>query len=180
MKKNILKVFLKIIKKSKVMKMKERITANDIATLIIEWFNKESKTITNLKLQKLLYFCEAYYMNLTDSSQMFEDNFNALTYGPVALPVYNRFKTFINYPISLDSSKIEIINDDDINQSIETVCSHFENYTASQLVALTHMEGSPWYKVWHQNNEISNYGTKGIIPKNETKKWFMETFLDEQ
>lgn len=163
----------------RVRSMNNVYSANDIATFILCWFASRDKNITNLKLQKLLYFCEAYYMNLTGKSQLFDDNFNALTYGPVALNVYNRYKSFLNHPIVINQDECRDIDNPDVKQSVEKTCEFFGNFSSSYLVALTHLKNSPWNKVWHKNGETSNYGKDGIISKEETKSWFRKEFLDE-
>lgn len=166
-------------------KMVEKYSAMTVAKTLIHLARSRGiNDITNLKLQKLLYFCEAYYMCITEKSQMFDDNFNALTFGPVVLNVYNNYKSNLSYPIEI------MENDDFISENgspvakeyidtINQVLESFGTMKASQLVALTHMADSPWEKIWKKNNEMSNYGTDGIIPKKETETWFRKVFIDE-
>lgn len=166
-------------------KMEEKYSAMTVAkTLIHLAHSKGICDITNLKLQKLLYFCEAYYMCMTEKDEMFNENFNALTFGPVVLNVYNNYKSNLSYPIEItdndniiskDSSKVAKEYIEAINQVLES----FGIMKAYQLVALTHMTDSPWEIIWKKNNEISNYGQDGIIPKKETKDWFKKVFIDE-
>ena len=53
----------------------------------------------------------------------------------------------------------------------------FGNLTAMNLVSLTHMKDSPWYKKWMENGEKIMVGAKSFIDKIETKEWFGNTFL---
>lgn len=166
-------------------KMEEKYSAMTVArTLIHLAHSKGISDITNLKLQKLLYFCEAYYMNATDKCKMFDENFNALTFGPVVLEVYNNYKSNLSYPIEIMEDDGFIIENSsetsrDYINTINQILESFGSMKASQLVALTHMTDSPWEKVWKKNREVSNYGTDGIIPKEETKNWFRKVFVDE-
>ena len=50
--------------------------------------------ITNLKLQKILYFAQCAYLALYDKP-LFEDEVLAWEYGPVISSVYNKYKVNI-------------------------------------------------------------------------------------
>lgn len=171
-------------KKRESGKMKHEYKALDVAKCLLYLAKSKNIEITNLKLQKLLYFCEAYYMCITDENQMFEDNFNALTYGPVVLKVYNKYKAWLSLPIEVDAEDncmvFEISEEDNekYKETINSVLEQFGPLKSSQLVALTHMKGSPWDEVWKKNNETSDYGASGIIPKDKTKDWFRREFID--
>ncbi len=126
--------------------------------------------ITQLKLQKLLYFTEAYYMAVYDRNELFHENFYAWTYGPVCKEVYNEYKVYMNLPIpEIDCSNL---NDIEINakNSIDAVCNIFGKLSTTQLIKLTHMKDSPWFKTY----------TSSDIPisKIATKNWFKEVFLN--
>ena len=54
---------------------------------LISLFNKDDKDITQLQIQKLMYFFEAFYMNVMEVDSLYECSFNAWTYGPVAIPL---------------------------------------------------------------------------------------------
>ena len=68
---------------------------------IAEWFlNKnriqmnfeDSEYITNLKLQKLLYYAQGYFLAKKNTS-LFEDDFLAWEHGPVIRKIYNKYRT---------------------------------------------------------------------------------------
>ena len=84
---------------------------NDIikdAYYLINRFNKDGKDVTNMQIQKLMYFFEAYYMNIhKEIDELYECKFNAWAFGPVAIPLYKEFKKFGNEPIKLSSENIE-------------------------------------------------------------------------
>jgi len=164
--------------------MKNKYSALDVARCLLFLAKDKNIEITNLKLQKLLYFCEAYYMCVTGEPHMFEEDFNALTFGPVVLKVYNKYKTWLSFPIEVDDEdncmifEISPENNEKYKETISSVLEKFGPLKASQLVALTHMNGSPWDEVWKKNNETSDYGINGIIPKEKTKEWFKREFID--
>lgn len=53
--------------------------------------NKEREGITNLKLQKVLYFAQVYYLAKL-GKPFFRENLEAWNYGPVVPEVYRKFK----------------------------------------------------------------------------------------
>ena len=74
---------------------------------LIKLFLTDNKKITQLHIQKLMYFFEAYYMNEKDVDKLYDCNFNAWAFGPVAIPLYKEYKNFGEFPITLTEEKIK-------------------------------------------------------------------------
>lgn len=146
---------------------------------LINLFTKNNKEITQLHIQKLMYFFEAFYMNEKNCDKLYECNFNAWMFGPVAIPLYKEFKSFGEFPITLTDEKIEKGNSisDDKKNMLKELYDVFGELTANELVTLTHMKDSPWYKKWNENNKRVVYGTPSYISKVDTKNWFKEMFI---
>ena len=147
---------------------------------LINLFKNDSKTVTQLQVQKLMYFFEAYYMNLKDVDFLYDCPFKAWALGPVAIPLYQRYKNLGGSNIELNSDEEKIGNS--INNDKKTILKEIydvfgKRLTAMQLVNYTHLEGSPWYKKWNENNKRVIYGDESNIDKLETKKWFKDIFL---
>lgn len=113
---------------------------------------------THLKLQKLVYLCYADYLCNNDDL-LFNDDILTFIYGPVIESVYNQYKGQKNIEQGVDdneilSSKVEemptksrILFAENGNlkiSNIDNTLEKYKNYTASQLVDLTHKENSPW------------------------------------
>lgn len=147
--------------------MKEKYNALDIAKYLICKFNNENNTITQLKLQKLLYFIEAYYMAYYDKKALYIEDFYAWTYGPVIKEVYDKYKIYMSEAIIEDDCNNIITLDNETVDSINTICSTFGNHSAYDLIKITHLQGSPWFNTLKPNK----------ISKEETKKWFNNLFL---
>lgn len=156
-----------IIRKIGSGNMGKKYNALDIAKYLICKFNNENKTITQLKLQKLLYFIEAYYMAYYDKDSLYKEEFYAWTYGPVIKEVYEKYKVFMSDAIIEDDCDNTTILDQDVEESIDTICSTFGNLTAYDLIKITHMQGSPWFQTFKPKK----------ISKKETKNWFNNLFL---
>ena len=111
---------------------------------LIKLFLTDNKKITQLHIQKLMYFFEAYYMNEKDVDKLYDCNFNAWAFGPVAIPLYKEYKNFGEFPITLTEEKIKIADSIVKNKKdmLKELYRVFGELTASQLVNLTHMTNS--------------------------------------
>lgn len=152
------------------------------AYYLINKFNQNGKDVTNLQIQKLMYFFEAYYMNIyEDVDKLYECNFNAWAFGPVAIPLYTEFKKFGNGKIILNDNNKEKGNSiaEYKKELLDNIYQAFKGISSAQLVEWTHMKGSPWDKVWVRNGKKVGYGADTHINKHETKEWFKNVFGKE-
>ena len=141
---------------------------------IIKYFEDNNREVTNLMLEKLLYFLEAIYMSITDDNKLYDEDFYAWNFGPVNDTIYNRYKTFGKYPIKINTKSIIINQSNKIY--IEFLYNLFKDYTPFDLVTLSHSEGSPWQEI--NSKYDGEIGRNIIIEKSETKKWF-KGIIDE-
>ena len=146
---------------------------------LIKLFYEDNREVTQLQVQKLMYFFEAYYMNKKNCEKLYDCNFNAWMFGPVAIPLYKEYKIFGEFPITLNQAKLklgETISKDKKNM-LKELYGVFGKLTANQLVDFTHMTNSPWYNKWIENNKRVVYGEASYISKEDTKKWFKDIFI---
>lgn len=149
------------------------------AYYLINKFNQDGIEVTNLQIQKLMYFFEAYYMNIhEDVDKLYDCNFNAWAFGPVAIPLYTEFRKFGNGPIILTTENKEDGNNisDDKKELLNNIYSAFKDVPSMHLVQITHMSDSPWDKVWKRNGNKVGYGANTYIDKLESKEWFGRIF----
>lgn len=127
---------------------------------IAEWFvqrasadvNKGGDYLTQLKLQKLLYYAQGFYMALNNGEKLFREKIIHLPYGPVVEALIPTLKSFSNNPIySLNVNIPEI--DEQTLAILNIVYKHLGQYSAYKLVELTHSE-TPWQNT-KQGEEIS-------------------------
>lgn len=149
---------------------------------LISLFNKAKRTITQLQIQKLMYFFEAFYMNEKGTNTLYDCHFNAWMFGPVAIPLYKRYKEFGEFPIELTNEEIELgySIDKEKKEMLEEIFRALGNLSSAQLVNLTHMPGSPWHKKWLDNNQKIVNGKSSYIDKIATRDWFRELFLKNE
>lgn len=102
--------------------------------------NQEREGITNLKLQKILYFAQAYFVAKVGKT-LFKEKIEAWEYGPVVPVIYHKYKSHGNRPIVLEHDT-SIISDID-KKNLDKVWENFGGYSARRLVDITHAH-KPW------------------------------------
>ena len=95
--------------------------------------------MTNLKLQKLLYYAQAWNLAFT-GSVLFPDDIEAWVHGPVVPKVFRRFKALGWKPIE---SQVTPQNDVYLSGHIKSILTAYGAFGAIQLERLTHSE-DPW------------------------------------
>ena len=130
--------------------------AIEIAKYIITYCQERGICISNLKLQKLLYYTWIDYYKST-SQYLFDDEICAWQFGPVVPGVYYEFCSYAGISISLPyECKAEFDQTD--KRIIDSTLSTMAKFTASELVRRTHCAGTPWDIVFHNN------GDRSVIP----------------
>lgn len=136
--------------------------ALSVAHYIIDYCNEHGNSISNLKLQKMLYFVQAEFLVSTPkNTPCFKDRIEAWDFGPVVPSVYHLYKLFGSAPIPTRMNDVlvpyfeEISSDDQL--MINSIVDDASRYTAAQLVQLTHNQ-APWKNAYRRglNNEITN------------------------
>ena len=134
---------------------REMYKALDIARYIIFYCKENGYYISNLKLQKILYFVQAEFL-VSIQIPCFRENIEAWDFGPVVPEVYHEYKHFGSSNIIEDSTDIIDLSERDkvLLEGIVDECSH---YSASKLVEITHNQ-RPWMNAYEKycNNVISN------------------------
>ncbi len=141
-------------------------SALDIARYIIWYCKKQGYSISNLKLQKILYFVQANFL-VNASHPCFEEEIEAWDFGPVVPVAYHEFKIFG----SADIPKFVCHNADELilrkdKALINEMVDQCAQYSASSLVEITHHQ-TPWCDAYEKycNN---------VIEKDAIKEYFEE------
>ncbi len=135
--------------------------AIDIAKKVIAYTNEEEgDSITNLKLQKLLYYLQGFHLAFYNKP-LFKEHIRAWTYGPVVEEVYQEFKGYGSQTIYKKDVKDELTLDEEAQNVFESVYEVYSKFSAIKLMEMTHAE-SPW-----RNTEIQK-----IITHEKMKKFF--------
>lgn len=121
-------------------------------------------SLTPLKLQKILYFAQGWSY-VWDNRPLFADTFEAWQYGPVNPKVYNYFKKYGRNEIPEEEGILHV-SDEDSKETMEAVWYDYRNYSAFELVEMTH-EQLPWKKAYEDNTFITN---------EDIKQYFQSTY----
>lgn len=176
--------YVKSIVEEEMEKIKLKKVERDIliySYYLINLFVKDGKEVKQLQIQKLLYLFEAYYMNVKGEEELYNCNFNAWQFGPVAVPICEEYKEFGEDPIKIEEDKIKKGNKIGKKEKrlMKEVYKVFGSCSCDELVDLTCMQGSPWHHKWLKNKQRLVYGYKSYIDKKETRKWFKKWFIEE-
>lgn len=111
-------------------------TAKDVAHYVV-WKSKEiERPVTNLKLQKILYYAWIEYYRKTQT-YLFKDGFYAWRLGPVVPDVYYDYRFCVAMPIKYPADNA---SDPDfpVRKFLDGVIEEYKDKTGSELVAMTH------------------------------------------
>lgn len=148
-------------------------TSKQIADWILSRINKNSgDTISPLKLQKLLYYCQAWHYTIFDK-KLFDERIEAWAHGPVIPSQYKRFAFMRCYdPINLDRINInpaEFEPNSETESLLNEVMEIYLEHTAGYLEQLTHKE-MPWKK--NRGNLESYEASNKEIPLPLMKEYY--------
>lgn len=127
-----------------------------IAKYIISYCNKNEKNITNLVLQKIMYYVQGYFLKKFNLLA-FNSNINKWPYGPVVPDAY--YDYYINgaKPIYIDEefrdTYLNNINNKKHSVLLNKIIDSCMEMSASTLVEKTHCE-KPWSST-QMRSEIS-------------------------
>ncbi len=123
------------------------VSPHQVAGFFIAFANEHGDVLTNLKLQKLVYYAQAWNLANFDVA-LFEEDFEAWIHGPVLPSLYKLYRSdgaTGAVPIAEDIKLAEVkkkMADDDF-KFLEMVAKVYMKYAAYELEMMTHKE-APW------------------------------------
>ena len=118
---------------------------NDIADLIITKIkcDDENASLINLKLQKLLYYVQAWSYGI-NGQPFFNGEFEAWVHGPVNREIFNRFnpqKTLYSEIELSDRKNVNVkLNTQDDEEFFDFIMENYAKFSGVQLENLSHQE----------------------------------------
>jgi uncharacterized phage-associated protein len=100
--------------------------------------------MTNMKVQKLLYYAQSLHLALYDRP-LFTEEIQAWRYGPVCPPAYQFYSDFEAQQLPIPSQESVLIFSSEQRELLEEVWAYFGGYHAYRLSDMTHGE-FPWQK----------------------------------
>ena len=131
--------------------------ALDYATYIITKCTNDGLSISNLKLQKILYYIQKEYLKL-QGTPAFPDDIEAWKFGPVIPNVYYSFCGFGAMPITRTYSIPADFSSSD-QEIIDPIVESKRCLPPWDLVSQTHSPGGAWDQTFK-----NGAGNRRIIP----------------
>ena len=146
----------------------EKLSIFDIANFFLKIVDRDSgSTITPLKLQKILYYAQGYFLAYYDQ-ELFPEDFQAWAHGPANEQIYDKYKEFGCQSIPAPKESIpEIPNK--ISDFLTDIWETFGIYDGKYLEQQTHKE-DPW--IIARNGIAPGERCTNIIAKESMKTFF--------
>ncbi|BAY33672.1 putative prophage protein [Nostoc carneum NIES-2107] len=136
-----------------------------VADYFIWLANETGAFISNLKLQKLVYYAQAWHLALHETP-LFPEDFQAWVHGPVIPSLYQKYKNFGWQPILEDASpKLP----PEIQDFLNEVAQEYFSCDGYELEQMTHVE-APWNLA--RGNLAPDAPSNAIIQKEWMKEYY--------
>jgi uncharacterized phage-associated protein len=131
------------------------ISCHDVAAYFLSKVDEESgDSISNLKLQKLLYYAQGLHIAM-NGEPLFPEQIEAWTHGPVVPACYHAFKQHGSEPIPTPDGFDPASIPPDIAEFLDEVYAVYGQFSAWRLRDMTHEE-APWLSASATGGEISH------------------------
>ncbi|MGD9576708.1 MAG: Panacea domain-containing protein [Syntrophorhabdus sp.] len=129
------------------------VKAKDVATLFLSWANTEGDLITNLKMQKLLYYAHAWHL-ANFHKPLFADRIEAWDLGPVIPSLYHDYKKYGGAPIryKVIGKEHERFSSEQLDY-LQAFYDRFIRFSAHELVNMSHNE-QPWKTAFRSRTKL--------------------------
>lgn len=141
------------------------LTCFEVAKYFIRLAHETGSFISNLKLQKLVYYAQAWHLALFEQP-LFNEDFEAWIHGPVVPELYHYYKKFGWRPID-EAADPQL--PDEIRDFLSEVVEEYFACDAYELEQMTHLE-DPWNR--------ARGGLPPDVPSNQVilKEWMQEYY----
>jgi uncharacterized phage-associated protein len=143
--------------------------ARQIANCMLDLGDEQGLPVTHLALQKIVYFCHGTaYARF--GKPLLLNKIEAWKNGPVVRELYFSFNSFGDRPITGRAEilnfqtrrpeKIEYSFPSDVLDHLKETFKIYGPIAAWRLVAMTHIEGSPWKQAIDCSKKTANAGMR--------------------
>jgi uncharacterized phage-associated protein len=135
-----------------------------VANFVLDFCEARGRGITNLSLQKIVYFCHVWSL-IELRRPLLRHQFEAWQYGPVLQYLYREFRAFESEPITVRATRIDpgtgekhVVSysfDEETEALLTEVVDFYSRLSAGELVKLSHVKGGPWDTAWNHEGRIN-------------------------
>ncbi|MFI0414254.1 MAG: Panacea domain-containing protein [Candidatus Thiodiazotropha sp.] len=150
-----------------------------IALDVAKWFlgaidRSAGDSITHLKLQKLVYYAQAWSLALR-GNPLFDEDFQAWAHGPVATSVYMAYRDY-GWDALPEPDKIPEF-DQETEEFLSEIFDVYGEYSAKLLEDMTHSE-DPWI---HARGDLPPEArSSATIRKDEISAYYLALYKENQ
>lgn len=108
------------------------------ATRVGQFFLSKNQDLTDIQIQKLVYYAYSWYMVLHDGKKIFDEQPEAWIHGPVFRSLFNNMKSKSFFDLSTVEKMCESNAD-----FLDKIYDVYGNYSGNKLEMMTHSE-LPW------------------------------------
>lgn len=137
---------------------------------VVDYILYLSDDITPLALQKILYYCQAFF-KVFYGYDLFENECEAWVHGPVYPEIYHRFKDYKYHQINSDFSEFKSGLDEKEQFFIGLIMRDFGCYSGKILERMTHCE-KPWIETREGLSEHQK--CRKVIDKSLIESYFVD------
>ncbi|GGC02544.1 Panacea domain-containing protein [Dyadobacter sediminis] len=135
---------------------------------------KESNPVTQMKLQKMVFFAHGLHLAINNGNPLIREKFLAWKFGPVVPTIYQLYKQWGNAPIIertsilVNSKPLEYFSElsESALEAINNTWEITKDVDAITLSNWSHSPDSPWAITYR------NIGENGVIDDNLIKNYF--------
>lgn len=135
-----------------------------IANFVLDSCESRGQPVTNLSLQKIIYFCHVWSL-IELKEPLVKQAFEAWPHGPVLQYIYRLFKTFEDQPIVGRAKKLNPMTGKEevvpyvfnaqTAELLNRVVDFYSRMSAIQLRSLSHVERGPWHETWNHGGAVN-------------------------
>lgn len=140
-----------------------------VANLLLALADEAGVALTNLSLQKLVYFAHGL-MIIRHGRPLVDGYFEAWEYGPVHPLLYATFKSAGRGALTQRAVKRDLRTgltnvaalpeDEESRATVEDVFKALGRQTSTRLVSLSHAKGGPWHEVVNESGTGRGLGLR--------------------
>ena len=151
-------------------------SAISVAKYLLDRANDQGRSISPMKLIKLVYMAHGWSLGLY-GTPLIQEPVEAWKYGPVIRELYHKVKDYRSSPIPPGAFGSQR-SDDEFSEIEKTVMDQtleiYGKWSAIELSQLTHAEGTPWDVMY---NKI---GTSFAIPNDMIEDHYGKLYYESK
>lgn len=122
--------------------------ARDLAHYIVDKCTHDDEPVSNLQLQKMMYFLQYVHCRNYGGLLFDDEEFEAWQYGPVLPSIYKEFSNYGGRAITAFYKDADRVKFGDLADWIDAGIEVLREKSPWDLVSVAHAKGSPWDRVW--------------------------------